>query len=89
MAQGVLICGWVPRAFAVLYLLALMFFLVGTFGLFGQTRDPLSGVFLVPLGWPWNRLVDLAPQPAWPWLAALAPLLNLGLLAVLCRWARS
>ncbi|MCT8329367.1 hypothetical protein [Albidovulum sediminis] len=89
MAQGVLICGWVLRAFAVLYLLALVIFLVGTFGLFGQTRDPLSGVFLVPLGWPWNRFVDLAPQSTWPWLAALAPLVNIGLLALLCRWARN
>ena len=89
MAQGVQICGWVLRALAVLYLLALVIFLIGTFGLFGQARDPLSGVFLVPLGWPWNRLVDLAPQPAWPWLAAIAPMMNLGLLAVLCRWLRN
>lgn len=89
MAVGAAVCIWVLRAFIALYLFALAMFLVGTFGLFGQTRDPLSGVFLIPLGWPWNWLVDLAPQPTWPWLAALAPLLNLSLLAALCRWARS
>lgn len=89
MALGAVVCVWVMRAFIALYLLALALFLVGTFGLFGQTRDPLSGVFLMPLGLPWNRFVDFAPQSAWPWLAALAPLLNIGILAALCRWARS
>jgi hypothetical protein len=29
--------------------------------------------------------VDLAPEPAWPVLAALAPGLNLALVAGLCR----
>jgi len=27
--------------------------LIGTFGLFGQEKDPLSAVFLIPLGLPW------------------------------------
>lgn len=84
-----LVCTWVVRVFIALYLAALVLFLIGTLGLFGQTRDPLSGVFLMPLGLPWNRFADFAPEPAWPWLAALAPLLNVGLLTAFCRWARS
>ena len=58
--------------FCLLYLLALMLFLVGTFGWFGQERDPLSGIFLLPLGLPWNIVGDrmgLAwrpdPDPEW------------------------
>lgn len=81
-------CKWIVRSFAVLYLLAVMLFLIGTFGLFGQDRDPLAGVFLLPLGIPWVWLVDLAPTAAWPWLSALAPLLNIGTLIVLCRKAQ-
>ena len=74
--------------FASLYLIALGILLIGTFGLFGQERDPLSGVFLMPLGLPWNQLVNLFPEPVWPWLAAASPALNLFILAVLCRRTR-
>jgi hypothetical protein len=73
-------------AFGVLYLLALATFVVGTFGLFGEETDPLAGVFLIPLGLPWNRLVDVFPEPIWSWLAAAAPFLNLVLVWLLCRW---
>ncbi len=73
---------WVLLAF---YLLALGVFAIGTFGLFGEARDPLSGVFLIPLGLPWNLLVDVFPEPLWPWLAAAAPVLNLVLLRLICR----
>ena len=72
----------------VLYIVALALLLVGTFGLFGQERDPLSGVFLLPLGLPWNLLADSAPEPAWPWLAAASPLLNLLILITLCKASR-
>ncbi|ANT62427.1 hypothetical protein AYJ57_18655 [Salipiger sp. CCB-MM3] len=65
------------------YAAALALFLLGQFGLMGVERDPLSGVFLIPLGLPWNRMIDLFPQPSWPWLAALAPLLNIALLIAL------
>lgn len=71
---------------AGLYIVALAIFLIGTFGLFGEDRDPLSGVFLMPIGLPWNRMTGLAPEALWPWLTALAPLVNIGLLAALCRW---
>lgn len=76
--------------FAMLYLFALMILVIGTFGLFGAETDPLSGVFLAPLGLPWNLLVDAFPRQLWPWLAAAAPLLNLLILGLLCRlWPRS
>lgn len=88
MSRRASICKWVIRIAGVLYLVALALLLIGTFGLFGQARDPLSGVFLLPLGLPWVWLVDLAPEPAWPWLAALAPALNLGILLALCKVLR-
>jgi hypothetical protein len=72
-------------AFAALYMLALALFAVGTFGLFGARTGPLSGVFLIPLGLPWNRLIDVFPEPSWPWLAAAAPAVNLVLLGLVCR----
>jgi len=88
MSRSTLICKWAIRITGILYLVALALLLIGTFGLFGQERDPLSGVFLLPLGLPWVWFVDLAPKPAWPWLAALAPLLNIGILIALCRRIR-
>ena len=84
------VCKWALRVFAGLYFVALALFLIGTFGLFGQERDPLSGVFLMPLGLPWVLWLDLFPEPVRPWLAALSPLLNLAVLSLFCRWtARS
>ena len=76
---------WVVGGFAALYLAALALLLIGTFGWFGQPRDPLAGVFLMPLGLPWNRLFDDASEAVRPWLAAGAPLLNLLVLAALFR----
>jgi len=74
-------------AFGMLYVFALAIFLIGTFGLFGQERDPLSGVFLIPLGLPWNRFIDVFPEALWPWLAAGAPAVNLLILLVLYTYA--
>ncbi len=79
------VCTWVVLIVGALYLVALTLLLIGSFGLFGQERDPLSGIFLLPLGLPWNQFVDLASESARPWLAALAPLLNIGIVAALCR----
>jgi cytochrome b561 len=73
-------------AFCMLYVFALAIFLIGTFGLFGQDRDPLSGVFLIPLGKPWNHIVDAFPEVLWPWLAVGAPAVNLLILSVLHRF---
>ncbi len=72
-------------AFAALYAVALFVFLTGTFGWFGQDTDPLSGVFLLPLGLPWVLAVEAAPETVRPWLAVIAPLLNLAILILVCR----
>lgn len=79
---------WLFWIWGTLYLAALFLFLVGTFGLFGSETGPLAGVFLVPLGLPWIRLVDLFPEPLWPWLGAASPLVNMLLLYALHRVAR-
>ena len=62
--------------FAVLYVIALGLLIIGTNGLFGQERDPLSGVFLIPLGLPWIWLADRLDMVG-PAVAILAPLVNL------------
>lgn len=79
------ICHAVAFLFAGLYILALALFGIGTLGLFGSEPGPLAGVFLVPLGLPWNQMLDVFPVAALPWLAASAPLANLILLWALCR----
>ena len=71
--------------FCLLYLLALMLFLVGTFGWFGQERDPLSGIFLLPLGLPWNIVGDRMGLAS-AWLGVLTPILNGAIL--LWLWKR-
>ena len=81
-----MLCRWVIRIVGVLYLVSLALFLIGTFGLFGQERDPLAGVFLVPFGLPWILWTGGFPELWLPWLAALAPLLNLAILTMLCRY---
>lgn len=82
------ICRIVVVTFAVLWVLAILVLAIGTFGWFGQDRDPLSGVFLIPLGLPWNRVLDGLGVPG---LAAgvIAPGINLAILAVICRWLRT
>ena len=69
---------WVFIVFVVLYALALFLLAVGTFGWFGQEQDPLSGVFLMPLGLPWNILGDKIGLTG-AWLAILAPVINAAL----------
>ncbi|WAT16961.1 hypothetical protein OZN62_08405 [Aurantiacibacter sp. MUD11] len=70
---------WLFVIFAGLYVLALGLLLVGTYGWFGQEQDPLSGVFLLPLGLPWNLLADaLGLQGAA--LMAAAPMVNAAIL---------
>jgi hypothetical protein len=79
------ICRIVTVGFAVLYACALGLLAIGTFGLFGAERDPLSGVFLLPLGLPCNLVLDHTPDALRPWLAAAAPLLNLLVIWAACR----
>lgn len=85
MARTVLL---LLTVFTVLYALALIVFLAGTFGLFGSEPDPLAGVYLIPLGLPWNRFVDAFPERFWPLLAAGAPLVNLAILWAVFHFAR-
>ena len=81
-------CRWIVRLFAVLYAIALALLVIGTYGLFGQDRDPLSGVFLILLGMPWVYPLDGLPDRLAPWLAAATPLINLAILAGICRLIR-
>lgn len=82
------LCRIVVAGFALLYALALLLWAIGTFGLFGAERDPLAGVFLLPLGLPWALAVDLFPEPLWPWLSLACPALTLAVLLWLCRRVR-
>lgn len=66
MSVGAKICRVATVIFIVLYVLALAILAIGTFGLFGQERDPLSGVFLMPLGLPWNQFFDAFSESSWP-----------------------
>lgn len=83
-----MICRILLALFALAYLFALFVLAVGTFGLFGAERDPLSAVYLMPLGMPWTLLVGRLADP-WPAVAGvLAPALNLAILWGLCRAVR-
>lgn len=80
------LCRWLLYLFGGLHLAAFLLYMVGTFGLFGSTQGPLAGVFLIPMGLPWNLLADrLLPESLWPWMGALAPALNLALIWLICR----
>lgn len=70
---------WLFVVFVVLYALAVFLLAVGTFGWFGQEQDPLSGVFLMPLGLPWNILGDRLGLGG-PLLAILSPAINAAIL---------
>jgi hypothetical protein len=77
-------CRFVFWGFAFLYGVALLLLLIGTFGWFGQDQDPLSGVFLLPLGLPWVQVIDRFAEPG-PWIPIIAPLINLFLIRFVCR----
>jgi len=79
-------CRRIVIAFATLYALAFVLFLIGSYGWFGSPQGPLAGVFLMPLGLPWNHWLDALPPAVRPAAAVLAPALNLLLLWGLCRW---
>lgn len=78
-----MICKYVTAAFAVVYIAALAIFLTGTYGWFGQDTDALSGIFLIPLGFPWILLS--IPEKFSALFGAGAPLINLALLWFVCR----
>ena len=70
---------WLFIVFVVIYALALFLLAVGTFGWFGQEQDPLSGIFLMPLGLPWNILGDRLGLGG-PLLGILSPAINAAIL---------
>ncbi|MHA1128148.1 MAG: hypothetical protein ACTSRN_04240 [Alphaproteobacteria bacterium] len=72
----------------IAYIVALVLWAVGTFGLFGQETDPLSGIFLIPLGMPWNFLADYIPESMRAYAGVVAPLINIGILSLICRVIR-
>lgn len=65
------ICKFKNLVFAAAFLFALVILAMGTFGWFGAKKDPLSGIFLIPLGLPWNGIL-----PATPAVGLLSPVLN-------------
>jgi hypothetical protein len=82
-------CRAVTIIFALLYFVALALLAIGTFGWFGQERDPLAEVFLMPLGLPWTMLFSGAPAGWLPWIGIGAPAVNLVILWTLCRVLRT
>ena len=80
------LCKIILLIFALAWLAAVVFLLIGTFGWFGQEKDPLSGIFLVPLGLPWNLFVDGLSESLRPWAAVLAPGVNLILIRRFSRY---
>ena len=79
------LCRILVALFLLAWIAALALLAIGTFGLFGQPRSPLAGVFVLPLGLPWNLWLQPLPEALRPWLAILAPGLNLAILSLLCR----
>jgi hypothetical protein len=82
---------WLFWIFATLFVIALFLMLAGTNGLFGQEPDPLSGIFLVPLGLPWNIIAERLGLTAMGAAVAMvtgivSPLINLAILFLL--WKR-
>jgi len=71
---------WVLFIFLGLYGVALLLLLMGTFGWFGQSEDPLSAIFLVPLGLPWNILLDRAAGIGGLGTLLLTPAVNAAIL---------
>jgi hypothetical protein len=73
-------------AFVLAYISAIAIYLIGTFGLFGEQKDPLSGVFLILLGQPWIMFSSVLPQGLLPWAGLLAPLLNVFLIWIALKF---
>lgn len=84
-----MICRIAVAGFALAYAAALALLAVGTWGLLGAERDPLSGVYLLLLGLPWSHLADRVSVGFGQVMAFVAPAVNLGLLVALCAWRRA
>jgi len=70
---------WVFWIFVALYGFSVLLLLIGTLGWFGQEKDPLSAVFLLPMGLPWNIIADRLGIAGVASLVA-APAINAGIL---------
>ena len=81
-------CSGFAVGFGIAYAISLALFFIGLFGLFGQPKDPLSGIFVLVLGLPWVRLLDGTPETIRPWVGLLMPAVNLALLYITCRLLR-
>lgn len=81
-------CRVVLTLFGLAYAFAVVLLIVGTYGLLGQEKDPLSGVFLLPLGFPWVYLFDPPADDLKLTMAIAAPALNLALMLLICRVLR-
>ena len=87
-------CNAIKWSFAAAYALALFLLAVGTWGWLGADRDPLSGMFLIPLGMPWILFIGPVGKfdpfggmsPAV--LAMLAPAINSAILFSICSTLR-
>jgi len=79
-------CKVILIGFCILYALAMALWALGTFGWFGVEKNPLSGVFLIILGQPWVRWVDVLPEMFWPGGAVLAPLINVAIISSICAY---
>jgi hypothetical protein len=83
--RRLMLCKIAIWVFVLLWAGATFIFATGTFGWFGQPQDPLSGVFLLPLGFPWILAIEIVPETAKPLFAVFAPSLTLAILVVFCR----
>ena len=82
-----MICRGLLALLLLAYVGAILLWAAGTFGWFAAERDPLAGVFLIPLGVPWTYAAGFLPDGVIRIGGALlAPLVNLALLRELCRW---
>jgi hypothetical protein len=70
---------WAFWIFVALYAVAFALYIIGTYGLFGSPSGPLAGVFLMPIGLPWNILGDRLGLAS-PALGFLAPAVNAAIL---------
>ncbi|WP_380052472.1 hypothetical protein ACFE33_08930 [Falsihalocynthiibacter sp. SS001] len=72
-------------ALVIGYVAALILLAIGMFGLLGQEKDPLSAVFLIPLGLPWNMFMEGAPDSVLIGVGLFSPLINIAIIGWLAR----
>jgi hypothetical protein len=75
---------WAFWTFLIFYILAAALLGISVYDLFGQPSDPLSAVFLLPLGLPWNIAASSVGISS-PVNLLGAPLINLAILYLLWR----